>query len=342
MDPKPRSGRGRDKSGGVSAGRGGAASIGEDETVPQMSDDMITEGSGAVSARGGRRGRGRQREPEAGADPTAGGSKQSTVAAKRGQPPTEELGEGSGETSEGGKNSRRRGRGRTKAGESEAQGATDMEIDQETVAAAPAKQPAKGKGAKKPKDLEKAAASVDQTVASRVTMGDTVGRLSTVNIEDATAKDLYFDSYAHHNIHATMIKDQSRTQAYRDAISRSKDKIQGKVVLDVGCGTGMFSMWAARAGAAHVYAVECSAIISKTREIIKANGFEDKVTLIHGRLEEITLPVDKVDVIVRNPPPPHPTPRQSMRWLTRQRGADRGRSRSGWGSACCTRRCSTR
>ncbi|KAJ1486733.1 S-adenosyl-L-methionine-dependent methyltransferase, partial [Baffinella frigidus] len=111
-------------------------------------------------------------------------------------------------------------------------------------------------------------------------------------------QDLYFDSYAHHNIHATMIKDQSRTQTYREAISRASDQIKGKIVLDVGCGTGMFSMWAIQAGAKHVYAVECSAIYSKTKEIFKANGHETDITLIHGRLEDITLPVDKVDVIM--------------------------------------------
>ena len=43
---------------------------------------------------------------------------------------------------------------------------------------------------------------------------------------------------------------------------------------------------------------------SEPQEIFKANGYDEtQITLIHGRLEEITLPVDKVDVIVM--PPPH-------------------------------------
>jgi len=31
---------------------------------------------------------------------------------------------------------------------------------------------------------------------------------------------------------------------------------------------------------------------------VKANGFEDKITIIKGKMEDITLPVDKVDIII--------------------------------------------
>lgn len=69
-------------------------------------------------------------------------------------------------------------------------------------------------------------------------------------------------------------------------------------VLDVGSGLGLLCMFAAQAGAAHVYGVEASDIIDHSREIIKANGFEDTITLIHGKMEDVTLPVEKVDIIV--------------------------------------------
>jgi ubiquinone/menaquinone biosynthesis C-methylase UbiE len=39
-------------------------------------------------------------------------------------------------------------------------------------------------------------------------------------------------------IHETMLKDQVRTDAYRDFIYRNKHLFAGKVVLDIGCGTG--------------------------------------------------------------------------------------------------------
>ena len=49
-----------------------------------------------------------------------------------------------------------------------------------------------------------------------------------------------------------------------------------KIVLDVGCGTGILSMFAAKAGAKHVIGVDMSGIIEQAREIVAANGFKDK------------------------------------------------------------------
>jgi protein arginine N-methyltransferase 1 len=71
-----------------------------------------------------------------------------------------------------------------------------------------------------------------------------------------------------------------------------------KIVLDVGCGTGILSMFASQAGAKHVYAVDCSSIIDSARKIVERNGFGEKVTCIKGKIEEINLPVDHVDIIV--------------------------------------------
>ncbi|KAI9313043.1 S-adenosyl-L-methionine-dependent methyltransferase [Dichotomocladium elegans] len=108
----------------------------------------------------------------------------------------------------------------------------------------------------------------------------------------------YFESYAGNEIHEQMLKDKPRTEAYRDFMYDNKDILKGKIVLDVGCGTGILSMFAARAGAKQVYAVDNSDIVEKARANIKENGFDEIITVIRGKVEEISLPVDKVDIIV--------------------------------------------
>jgi len=117
---------------------------------------------------------------------------------------------------------------------------------------------------------------------------------------DRTSKDYYFDSYAHHAIHEEMLKDEVRTRTYEMAIMQNKHLFQEKIVLDVGCGTGILSMFAAQAGAKQVYAIDCSTIIEQAREIVKINGLAEKITLIQGKVEEIELPdgLTHVDIII--------------------------------------------
>ncbi|KAL7513876.1 hypothetical protein ACHAXN_011190 [Cyclotella atomus] len=113
-----------------------------------------------------------------------------------------------------------------------------------------------------------------------------------------TSKDYYFDSYSHHGIHEEMLKDEVRTRTYQMAMLNNKELFEGKIVLDVGCGTGILSMFAIQAGASHVYAVDCSSIINQAKKIIETNGFADKITLIKAKMEDVELPVDSVDIIV--------------------------------------------
>lgn len=127
--------------------------------------------------------------------------------------------------------------------------------------------------------------------------------------EDGKEKlDYYFESYSHFGIHEDMLKDVVRTKSYENAICKNPHLFKGKTVLDIGCGTGILSMFAARAGAKHVYGIEMAEISTKVlyyqylpkkaKEIIKENGYDNRITVIKGKVEEIELPVEKVDIII--------------------------------------------
>ncbi|KAG0295433.1 type I protein arginine N-methyltransferase Rmt1 [Dissophora globulifera] len=122
--------------------------------------------------------------------------------------------------------------------------------------------------------------------------------MSAMEEDTQTAKDYYFDSYAHFGIHEEMLKDEVRTKSYRASVYQNRHLFQDKVVLDVGCGTGILSMFAAKAGAKLVIGVDMSNIINNAREIVKDNGLDHKITLIQGKMEEVVLPVDHVDIII--------------------------------------------
>ena len=101
--------------------------------------------------------------------------------------------------------------------------------------------------------------------------------------------------YAEFEVHRTMICDRVRTEAFRRAI----DSVvrPGDVVLDVGAGSGILSVFAARAGAARVYAVERTTVAVLAQELAAANGVAEIVRVIHGDVADVELP-ERVDVIV--------------------------------------------
>ncbi|RPB23639.1 S-adenosyl-L-methionine-dependent methyltransferase [Terfezia boudieri ATCC MYA-4762] len=127
--------------------------------------------------------------------------------------------------------------------------------------------------------------------------------VATDGIKEVAKKDRdddshYFTSYAGNDIHETMLKDTVRTEGYRDFIYGNKHLFKDKVVLDVGCGTGILSMFCAKAGAKKVIGVDNSDIIDKARANVFENKLDGIITLIRGKIEEVTLPVKKVDIIV--------------------------------------------
>jgi len=106
----------------------------------------------------------------------------------------------------------------------------------------------------------------------------------------------YFQSYDHTSIHHEMLSDKVRTGTYQAALRSTK--LAGARVLDIGCGTGILSMFSAQAGASQVVGVDCSAIIYQAMDIINENNMKPTVQLIKGKLEDIQLPHDQFDIIV--------------------------------------------
>ncbi|HEX8442551.1 MAG TPA: 50S ribosomal protein L11 methyltransferase [Allosphingosinicella sp.] len=79
--------------------------------------------------------------------------------------------------------------------------------------------------------------------------------------------------------HAKMLSDFDRNDCYERALIRAVRP--DSIVLDIGSGSGLLAMMAARAGARHVYTCEAVPAVAETaREIIAANGFADRVTVL--------------------------------------------------------------
>lgn len=126
--------------------------------------------------------------------------------------------------------------------------------------------------------------------------------LKNENEVDAEKDKSYFGYYNMLSHQQNMLQDTVRTQTYNSAILKhANTDFKDKVVLDVGCGTGLLSFFAVQAGARIVYAVEAAEQMAENaRILVAANKLEGKVVVITGKIEEIELP-EKVDVIVSEP-----------------------------------------
>ncbi|WP_417529918.1 methyltransferase domain-containing protein [Marinobacter lipolyticus] len=98
------------------------------------------------------------------------------------------------------------------------------------------------------------------------------------------------------DFHELMLQDQLRMAAYRKAIEETV--CPGDVVLDLGTGTGILSLWALQAGASRVYGIDLSApVLARAVERMEQAGLADRFVPINQLSFDVSLP-ERVDVLI--------------------------------------------
>lgn len=101
--------------------------------------------------------------------------------------------------------------------------------------------------------------------------------------------------YSSASFHIRLLNDKTRTSSFIHAIKQSVKT--GDIVVDIGTGTGVLAIAAAKYGASHVYAVEPSDMGELAKKNFEKNGVADRITLIKGYSSQVDLP-EKVDLLI--------------------------------------------
>jgi len=100
--------------------------------------------------------------------------------------------------------------------------------------------------------------------------------------------------------HIPMINDHERNDAYEAALLNAVKP--GDVVLEIGTGSALVAMMAARAGAGHVFTCEMhKPLVDVARDTVALNGYSDRVTVIGKKSTDLVVGEDmpeKADVFV--------------------------------------------
>ncbi len=106
--------------------------------------------------------------------------------------------------------------------------------------------------------------------------------------------EYYFERYGDLELQRRMVSDRFRTDAFAQAIKEMVNP--GDRVLDVGTGTGILAMLAAKAGAGRVFAIDQAEIAQTAANLVKANNLKDTVKILRGPAAELELdqPVDLI------------------------------------------------
>jgi len=88
-----------------------------------------------------------------------------------------------------------------------------------------------------------------------------------IHTNEEGSVEQYFKFYSKLQNQQNMMMDTVRTPCYQKAILGNKSDFKGKIVMDVGAGSGILSLFAAQAGARKVYAVEASSMAASAKKL---------------------------------------------------------------------------
>jgi hypothetical protein len=95
--------------------------------------------------------------------------------------------------------------------------------------------------------------------------------------------------------HRAYLGDTRRVDAYRRAL---KEVVTAETrVLDLGAGSGILGLLACEAGASHVTAVDCGAMLDVARAVAEAGPYRERITHVRGWSTQVTLP-ERVELVV--------------------------------------------
>jgi protein arginine N-methyltransferase 1 len=97
------------------------------------------------------------------------------------------------------------------------------------------------------------------------------------------------------DFHHSMLADEVRTSSFLRAITEVVKP--GDVVVDIGSGTGVLSLFAAMAGASRVFAIESEPVIEIAREIAARNGMSETICFVAGSSLEVEIS-ERADVLI--------------------------------------------
>ena len=116
-----------------------------------------------------------------------------------------------------------------------------------------------------------------------------------VSADDKSKTPVFFGFFGGLDVHRKMLGDEVRLRKYLKAIRETVKP--GDVVIDAGAGTGILSLYAAKAGASKVYSIENGDMGRIIPRLAKENGVDHIIELVPGNFAEVQLP-EKADVLV--------------------------------------------